>query len=277
MCLFQQINPFGDYLAQHEVVQRLEKIGQNSPDALAIICFHLESVGRTRDAVVSAGRGTSLDPLSLLANATYSQSLWRSGQYDKGRAELERIAEIWPDNHHTMAVLILARGHMQDWAAVDRLLDPARLERYPLREHRGVVGLMAVLRDPTVEKRTRTLESITRSVDLTGHADAMPFITLAELDFVDEAYTLLDRARLGPSGGPKDALGVNAYRTHLLFPAAYTKLRADPRFVKLCARLGLTEYWLTTQNWPDCAETVPYDFKAECEKYRDYPKDEFFA
>ncbi|MEQ1497798.1 MAG: TIR domain-containing protein [Novosphingobium sp.] len=277
MCAWWQINPFGDYLAHHEVVQRLERIGQNSPDAMGFISYHLESVGRTRDAVVSAGKGTALDPLSQMANATYAQSLWRSGEYQKGRAELERIAEIWPDNHHNIAVLILACGHMQDWAAVDHLLDPARLERYPLRELRGVIGMMAVLRDPTIENRTRTLEAITRSVDLTGHADAMPFITLAEFDFVDEAYTLLDRAKLGPSGGPKDALGANAYRTHLLFPAVYTKLRADPRFVKLCARLGLVEYWLATQMWPDCAEVAPYDFRAECEKYRDFPKDVFFA
>jgi hypothetical protein len=136
---------------------------------------------------------------------------------------------------------------------------------------------MAALRDPTPEMRQKMLESISRSVDLTGHADAMPFIQLAEFDFVDEAYALLDRAKLGPSGGPKDALGVNAYRTHLLFPAAYTKLRADPRFVKLCARLGLVEYWLETQQWPDCSEVVPYDFRAECEKYRDFLKDAFFA
>jgi hypothetical protein len=71
--------------------------------------------------------------------------------------------------------------------------------------------------------------------------------------------------------------GESAYRTHLLFPAACTKLRADPRFVKLSARLGLVEYWLETQSWPDCAKVAPYDFRAECEKYRDFPKDVFFA
>ena len=271
------LEPFGNYLGNDAVIQRLERIGQNSPDALAMISYHLESVGRTMEAVSWSGRGVALDPLSLLANATYAQSLWRSGQFDKGLAELERIVEIWPDNHNNVAVLILACGHRQDWAAVDRLIDPARLERYPLREHRSVIGLMAVLRDPTPEKRQRVLESVTRSIDLTGHTDAMPFITLAELGFVDESFELLDRAKLGPSGGTKDALGTNAYRTHLLFPAAFTKLRGDPRFVKLCARLGLVEYWLATQKWPDCAGEVAYNFSAECETYRDYPKDEFFA
>jgi hypothetical protein len=44
------------------------------------------------------------------------------------------------------------------------------------------------------------------------------------------------------------------------------ELRNDPRFVPLCARLGLVEFWLATGKWPDCVDDVPYDFKAECEK-----------
>ena len=40
----------------------------------------------------------------------------------------------------------------------------------------------------------------------------------------------------------------------------------DPRFARLCARLGLVEFWMKTGLWPDCATEVPYDFKAECEK-----------
>ena len=47
--------------------------------------------------------------------------------------------------------------------------------------------------------------------------------------------------------------------------------------MKLCARLGLVEYWLATQKWPDCADVVPYDFRSECERFRDHPKDVFFA
>jgi hypothetical protein len=77
----------------------------------------------------------------------------------------------------------------------------------------------------------------------------------------------------GPAGSVHDVMGTHAYRTLLLFPKAYTALRADPRFVALCARLGLVEYWLATQNWPDCADVVPYDFKAECERYRDHRRE----
>ena len=146
-----------------------------------------------------------------------------------------------------------------------------------MREAQRTVWWIAALRDPAPEKRQLFFETFARHTLLTGHIDARNLTFHAELDFVDESYELLDRDKLGPSGGPKDTLGYFAYRTPLLFLAAFPKLSADPRFVKLCARLGLVEYWLTTQSWPDCADVVPYDFRAECEKYRDYPKDVFFA
>ena len=53
------------------------------------------------------------------------------------------------------------------------------------------------------------------------------------------------------------------------------ELRNDPRFAGLCARLGLVEFWLTTDKWPDCASEVPYDFKRACAAVRDLPKDAF--
>jgi len=37
---------------------------------------------------------------------------------------------------------------------------------------------------------------------------------------------------------------------------------------------GLVEYWVATGNWPDCADQVPYDFKAECANVQHIPKEE---
>ena len=114
-------------------------------------------------------------------------------------------------------------------------------------------------------------------VATTGHLQPVQMIWPAIMGFADEAFDILDGAKLGPSGGPTDLMGVNAYRSHMIFSVAYPEPRANPRFVKMCARLGLVEYWLATQAWPDCADVVPYDFRVECEKYRDYPKDTFFV
>ncbi|WP_373489130.1 TIR domain-containing protein [Blastomonas sp.] len=269
--------PFGDFLGQHDRLQTLARVGQNSAVALATVGYLYENMGHNRESFSLAQRALALDPLDELAVSAKCQSRWRAGDFEGGIAAMQNAVATYPDNHHNVAALILALTHQGDWDGVDRLIDPERLAQYPLREHRGVVMLVHVLRNPTPENRRFMLDAITRGIDRTGHTEVMPFTTLAELGFVDEAFALLDRAKLGPSGGPKDVMGANAYRPHLLFPAAYTKLRADPRFVKLCARLGLVEYWLATEKWPDCAQTVPYDFKAECEKYRDFPKDVFFA
>ena len=42
----------------------------------------------------------------------------------------------------------------------------------------------------------------------------------------------------------------------------------DIRFVGLCARLGLCDYWMKTGRWPDCADVVApyYDFRAEARR-----------
>jgi hypothetical protein len=40
----------------------------------------------------------------------------------------------------------------------------------------------------------------------------------------------------------------------------------DPRFLQLCAKLGLVRYWLESGSWPDCADVVPYDFRAEARR-----------
>jgi len=76
-------------------------------------------------------------------------------------------------------------------------------------------------------------------------------------------------------GTDDDIMGPDGYRTSLLFQANMPELRNDPRFIRLCARLGLVEYWTATDKWPDCVDEVPYDFRAECQKARQLPKDAF--
>jgi hypothetical protein len=60
-----------------------------------------------------------------------------------------------------------------------------------------------------------------------------------------------------------------------MFQAGMPELRGDPRFAFLCARLGLVEFWTATGKWPDCADEVLYDFRAECAKARAIPKEAF--
>jgi hypothetical protein len=49
------------------------------------------------------------------------------------------------------------------------------------------------------------------------------------------------------------------------------ELRNGPRFVPLSARLGLVEFWLAMGKWPDSADDVASNFKANarrCARFR---------
>lgn len=55
------------------------------------------------------------------------------------------------------------------------------------------------------------------------------------------------------------------------FSLANARLRTSPRFVGLCGRLGLIDYWRDTGHWPECVEhlTKLYDFKRQALDWRD--------
>ena len=270
---FHLLAPFGDFSAQHKVAVELKELGANSPQALNVCVFRDECVGRGRDAIALSRRAFELDPMNANVSTMRGQSLWRAGRFAEGRAAMERTLEIWPHDQYTAAALILACLHQGDWAAVDVLIDPDRLERYPLREFGALLGLVAVMRNPTLDNRQMLLAALQSRVAATGRIDPFTLVWPAALGFVEETYALLKTAKFGPAGVSTDVVGFNAYRTNVLFMAAFPELRADPRFATLCARLGLVEYWIETAAWPDCAAETPYDFEAECRKARDTARD----
>jgi hypothetical protein len=67
-------------------------------------------------------------------------------------------------------------------------------------------------------------------------------------------------------------MGPDDFRTSLLFKAGMPELRIHSRFPALCARLGLVEFWIASNKWPDCADEVPYDFKAGCARAQAIPE-----
>ena len=178
-----------------------------------------------------------------------------------------------PDMSFPVANLLRAHAFLGDWAEVDRLLDPAA--KRPLREFQDGLAFIRTKRDPTPENIANIHRALEAYFTKTGGVDVSRLVYAAHLGLVDEAYRTAEVANLGARGTEDDLMGPDGYRPALLFQAGMPELRNDPRFVPLCARLGLVEFWLETGKWPDCAEEVPYDFKAECEKARHIPVQAF--
>ena len=262
--------PFGRFVEDEVFLERLRR-APGGGDGRRYIGWLLRQTGRLREGLEvteSCYRLDTLDPMSanLLALARMA-----SGRVAEAVPLYEDLVARIPDMSFPISSLLRAQAFLQDWAAVDRLL--ALAAQRPLREFQDTVPFVRAKRDPTPENISAWRNEFEARVARTGGVDVARLVYAAHLGLVDEAYRLADSARLGPAGTADDIMGPDGYRTALLFQGNMPELRNDPRFPRLCARLGLVEFWLTTGQWPDCAAEVPYDFERECEKVRAVAKE----
>ena len=229
----------------------------------------LAQVGRFSDAIDCAWEGYARDRADPGASNQPGWILVRAGRFREARPLLEAVLARWPEAYYAATNLILACAYEDDWNAVDRLIDPERLAKFPLREF-------------TIDTRLRrpSSQSFTGIARATHVVCASTFRTIRAHRYstpYERGLFLFDRRRLSKSL-QKRILGRLATRqtgsvrystgARRCFNIPIRRVRRDPRFASLCARLGLVEYWTKTGHWPDCVEEVApyYDFKAECEK-----------
>ncbi len=235
----------------------------------------LRMMGRVREGAAESELAFLQNPQDpMLANMV---ALGRMAQDRAAEAVpvLEELLARSPGIVFVVANLMRAHAFLGNWEAIDRLLDPAAGRS--LGEFAAGLPFIAAKRDPSPENRAKLRDDCLDYFSRTGVIDVSRLVYAAHMGFAGELYDLLDSARLGPQGTADDIMGPDAYSTGMLFWQSMPEVRADPRFVKLCARLGLVEFWLESGKWPDCADGTPYDFRAECEKYRGVAGDRFFG
>jgi TolB-like protein len=267
--------PFGEFLEKERIVEKaLSRTNQLSDD-LAMSSFHYLNVGRLRQAHVNVLKARGFDPSSWAVSINYAVSLWSTANPEASLNAAIQHVETWPFDQQGIGLALVVALSVPDWLVVDRLTDPKRLEQFPLREHGGILLTASFMRSPTAENKQLLFDIVLARAQKRGAIDCttLGVVTMAGLG--QQAYDKLAYLRIGPTGAKSDALGMMGFRTFLLFLPANKEARDDPRFVTLCARLGLVEYWLETELWPDCADEVPYDFRAACLAARDVPKDMF--
>ena len=153
---------------------------------------------------------------------------------------------------------------------------PAALaEKRQLREFQDGLPFIRAKRDPSPEHVGAWREGFEAHVRKTGWVDVSRLVYAAHLGLVDEAYAAADAARLGPAGTPTTSWAPTAIAPRCCSRPACPSCATTRAFARLCARLGLVEFWLASGKWPDCADEVPYDFRRACEEVRDVPKDDF--
>ena len=264
--------PYGRFVEGDAILDRLRR-APGSGDGRRYIGWFLRTMGRIRESLDEAERIYRVDALDPMVANMVALARMAAGRVAEAVPVYEDLVERVPDMSFPVSSLLRAHAFEQDWAAVDRLL--ALAAKRHLREFEVGLPFIRTKRDPTPENIFGWRRSLEEHVEKTGCVDVSRLVYAAHLGLVDEAYRVAETAHLGPAGTGDDLMGPDGYRTSLLFQAGMSELRNDPRFARLCARLGLVEFWIATGRWPDCAEEVPYDFRAECTRVQDVAKEEF--
>ncbi len=264
------IPPFGRFVEADAILQRLRH-APGSGDGRRYIGWFLRTMGLMRESLEETERVYRLDALDPMSANLVALARMAAGRMPDAISVYKELVDRVPDMSFPVSSLLRAHALQQDWAAVDELLELAAKRQ--LREFQDGLPFIQAKRNPTRQRIDEWRDALQAYVARTGSVDMSRLVYSAHLGLVDDAYRLAETSRLGPTGGADDIMGPDGYRTSLLFQHGMPELRNDPRFARLCARLGLVEFWMTTDKWPDCAGEVPYDFKAECAKARNVPKE----
>jgi TolB-like protein len=264
--------PYGSFIALDATMERVRR-APGRGEGQIYVGWHARTIGRARECAQITEEFYSSDPLNPMLVMMTSMARMAIGQVAEAIPLLQDLMARSPGMTYPVATLLRAFALLNDWPAVDRLLAPAA--NLAGREFEDGLIFVRAKRNPTAENIGAIRDGLEAHVARTGSVDVTRLVYAAHLGLVDDVYRLAESAHLGPRGTVDDVIGPDGYRTGMLFWKGMSEIRNDPRFVQLCARLGLVEFWLATQKWPDCVDEVPYDFKAACEKARSIPKEAF--
>jgi hypothetical protein len=264
--------PYGSFIESDAAMERIRR-APGRGEGHTYVGWHARTIGRARECAEITEEIYPSDPLNPMFVMTTSMARMAVGQVAEAIPLLEDLMARAPGMIYPVAVLLRAYALLSDWPAVDRLLPVAA--NWPARAFDDGVVFVRAERNPTAENIGAIRDALEAHVAKTGAVDVTRLVYATHLGLVDDVYRIAESAHLGPRGSADDVIGPDAYRTGMLFWKGMPEFRNDPRFVRLCARLGLVEFWLATQKWPDCVDEVPYDFKAACKKARRIPKETF--
>ena len=214
------------------------------------------SVGRMSDSVQAAQRGVELEPGTPYTRSQYILALVYSGEFSKAKADIAEARKKWPnDSAIDYADFSLQFRYGDARAALEllpRITNSSDASMAPYRK------LIAARLDPTPAKVDDAIAALNGQGSNSPTVRNRVLLALGNFGRVDETYQLLENPAFQPFI-ERDAL----------FRPDFAALRADPRFMRAAARLGLVRYWRQTGFWPDfcTSEQLRYDCKAEAAKY----------
>lgn len=225
----------------------------------AAMAVSLASIGRMSDAVRSARRAVELDPVAPEHRETLVRALLSAGIVQEARRELEFAEAMWPQSPLIRSARYAYELRYGNPSALLHAIETGEVEAYGSVENNGPnVLLLRARADPTPANIDALLEATGRFWNRHPYMPQMHLPALGHFGRVDEAFAVLD--------DPRALVGLRT-STDILFRPPLRSLRSDERFLPVVQRLGLLDYWRSTNQWPDFCTDVPLDCRAEAERF----------
>lgn len=259
--LFAMYHLEGSILPLWSRDQRLRQILAADPSnqgAIHELAVLLQSAGYSRESWAWSERGLALQPMSQLFLAGRALKLWIFGRVGEADKVIDQLRSLFPESawvwwvrfviyaltNRPLAARAMLTGNPSMLGAPEAAMWHSALDALSQRSPQAIVVA-----------RESCIAAARLSADLAGTA-AMIMSQLGDLDsaFAIANGFLLSRGAIvrtatGAEGDKADAPA--RMNTQWLFSPPCEAMRRDPRFIRLCEAIGLTQYWRRRGVEPD--------------------------
>jgi tetratricopeptide (TPR) repeat protein len=255
------LEPPNHYLARETLQRKALEVAPNDPQVQVLYSRFCHAVGRLDEGLARARQAYVLEPFDVEVGSQYAASLIDVGRYQEGIELWQDHLARWPESESAAVMITFWAAANQDWDRFDALASRIAAKGWQSPWTLDGVKYSSKLRDEDPEFWRLTLEQTSRTVAATGTVQLEMLTYLHAAGLREAVFELIEQA-------PDDLRPVGVLNPGVIFFAQNRPMIRDIRFVGLCAKLGLCDYWVKSDTWPDCAEEnlLPYDFRAECRR-----------
>ena len=261
------LEPPGCYLQRAALLDKALSASPNDTGIIAEVGRLAFIVGRHRESLARARVTYAANPLVLPAAYALATQTGAFGFYEESKGLFDAFRARWPTNSGLNIMALNTAAWNADWDRFEALVKSIQEVGLDGPQITWAIRTGRALRhgdEETVASLSRGLRS---QVARTGTVRLDSLFAASELGLTDEAFQAAEAASFAHIFEPQGPLLANGWSPGLLFMGHPNRaMIQDARFVGLCARLGLGDYWVESGKWPDCADDVAYDFRAEARR-----------
>jgi len=258
------LEAWGSYSERNQHITRAQRASPDDPEIIMAAANLSARLGQFEDSLGYAQRAYDLDPLFPVAGYYSAYLREAQGDYDESRRLFDTLIERFPQVEYIWSSALLGAASNDDGARLDVLVE--QLGRSgPVERLTKLVETARAIRDRDLQFVEQHHQRATQMLADRGWVDLRLINTMHRLGQYDQAFDFVEQSNFGHVFQPAAQPPAGWSNESMLFSRSGKQpMVCDPRFVALCTRLGLSDYWVNQDEWPDCADEgfLPYDFKA---------------